>query len=110
MTVEPNGTTNSIRWRGVEVLAGVLYVVRAPHSWDTVTPTVTTEVQNRGDALVVRTQASYPIGDATFNRVQTLELRGSTVVWSSVGSSDVGFEVNRNGFVLLHHSRVPGDR
>lgn len=97
------GALRWVRWRGVEVLRAVSFLVRTP-GWGTPDPQISAlEIQQSDDAFAASYQANYVNGDEQL----TVNIRfagDSEGVLSAKAHivADTRFETNRTGFVVLY--------
>jgi D-apionolactonase len=97
------GNLRSIRYRGVEILRGVYFLVRDT-SWGTYAPVLSEiEITEDAHAFYVRYLASCEGMEGLFDyRVCIIGDAQGSLSFSAVGRSPADFPANRIGFVVLH--------
>jgi hypothetical protein len=99
-----DGGLRTIRWRGVEVLRAVAYVVR-DRDWGTYAPTIENlAVDQRDDGFSLSYRAICPAPDGAtlrFSAVITGDATGR-LRFTVEAVPDADFETNRCGFCVLH--------
>lgn len=98
-----HGALRWIRWRGVEVLRALTFLVRTP-GWGTSEPQINgLDIQQSDDAFEVNYQAHYVNGgeQVTVN-IRFAGRSDGTLSASARIAADTPFATNRTGFVVLY--------
>ncbi|MBW5818654.1 hypothetical protein H0I54_21320 [Yersinia kristensenii] len=98
-----HGALRWIRWRGVEVLRALTFLVRTP-GWGTPEPQISgLDIQQSDDAFEVNYQAHYVNGgeQVTVN-IRFAGRSDGTLSASARIAADTPFATNRTGFVVLY--------
>lgn len=106
--LEPDGSVAHVAYRDEEILRGVRYVVRAAHTWDTIEASIQVSATTSPERVEVVISARHDIGKAYFHREARIDVTADRISFVSAGSANEGFEVNRNGWVLLHPLSLAG--
>ncbi len=98
-----NGGLRYIRYRGVEVLRGIAYLVR-DKNWGTYTPAIEgLKVRQGKDGFTVSYGATCHDADQAIRYDAKIEARADgTLVFAATGTPATDFLTNRTGFVVLH--------
>ena len=98
-----NGALRYIRYRGVEVLRGIAYLVR-DRNWGTYSPAIEgLKVRQGKDGFTVSYTATAKDKDQGIRYAATIEATAKGVVrFSATGTPLTDFLTNRTGFVVLH--------
>ncbi|HRX36711.1 MAG TPA: hypothetical protein P5337_09950 [Aestuariivirga sp.] len=98
-----NGALRYIRYRGVEVLRGIAYLVR-DKDWGTYGPAITDlKVKQGKDGFAVSYSATCKDKNQGIRYKATIEANAKGVVkFSATGTPLTDFLTNRTGFVVLH--------
>lgn len=98
-----NGGLRWIRWNGIEVLRGVMFLVRTP-GWGTPAPVITAlDILETAGGFTVSYEAHY--GTPGSGVTVGIRLRGEAVGElraEALIRAEAPFETNRTGFVILH--------
>lgn len=97
------GALRWIRWRGIEILRGVAFLVRTP-GWGTPEPQISElSIQQNDDAFKVRYQAHYVNGEEQLTVDVSFEGHSEGFLSASARIvADTNFTTNRTGFVVLY--------
>lgn len=97
------GALRWIRWRGVEVLRALTFLVRTP-GWGTLEPQISgLDIQQSDDAFEVNYQAHYVNGSEHLTVNIRFEGRSDGALSATAHMvAETSFETNRTGFVVLY--------
>ena len=98
-----NGALRYIRYRGVEVLRGIAYLLR-DKNWGTYSPIIENLKIKQGKAgFVVSYNATCRDTEQTLSYMAKIEGKvDGSLVFSATGLPQTDFVTNRSGFVVLH--------
>ncbi|MBX6322235.1 MAG: hypothetical protein IRY94_10435 [Rhodospirillaceae bacterium] len=97
----PAGALRYIRFRGVEVLRAIAYLVR-DKDWGTYAPEIRgLETAETADGFRVTYEAAVAGGDFTF-AAEIVGRRDGSLSFSATGTAHKDLVTNRTGFVVLH--------
>ncbi|HLF21899.1 MAG TPA: hypothetical protein VI582_05310, partial [Aestuariivirga sp.] len=98
-----NGGLRYIRYRGVEVLRGIAYLVR-DKNWGTYAPAIEgLKVKQGKNGFTVSYAATCRDADQAIRYEAKIEAKaGGTLVFSAAATPATDFLTNRTGFVVLH--------
>ncbi len=102
-TTFDNGALRYIRYRGVEVLRGIAYLLR-DKNWGTYAPLIENLKIKQGKAgFVVSYNATCHDAEQALKYTAMIEGKpDGSLVFSAVGTPQADFLTNRSGFVVLH--------
>lgn len=98
-----NGALRYIRYRGIEVLRGIAYLVR-DKNWGTYSPEITgLAVSQRPDGFRVTYRATCRDREQAIRYDASIEAgKDGRLKFSATGMPETDFLTNRTGFVVLH--------
>lgn len=97
------GSLRWVRWNGVEILRGILFLVRTP-GWGTPPATISgLDITDTATGFTITYDAHFgPVGAGVAVAISiTGDAKGSLHAGAKI-CAEVPFETNRSGFVILH--------